>query len=88
MGNTKGLRNAAYICQRLALVGGILWVLNSVFFFIQYFSDGMRMPDFRALISSYGGTLIAAIVPVLLLYAAGGAINLLLEIEGNTRRST
>lgn len=88
MGNNKGLRNAAYVCQRLAVVGGILWALNAVFFFFQYFSDGMRLPDFRALISSYGGTLIAAIVPVLLLYAAGGAINLLLDIEANTRRST
>jgi len=88
MGNYKGLRNAAYICQRLAIIGGILWGLNAVFFFFQYFSDGMKLPDFRSLIATYGGTLIAAIVPVLLLYAAGGVINLLLDIEANTRRST
>ncbi len=88
MMNHKGLRNAAYICQRLAVVGGILWALNAIFFFVQYFSDGMKIPDFRSLIQSYGGTLIAAVVPVLLLYAAGGVINLLLDIEANTRRST
>jgi hypothetical protein len=88
MVNYKGLRNAAYVCQRLAIVGGVLWALNAAFFFFQYFSDGMKVPDFRSLISSYGGTLIAAIVPVLLLYAAGGAINLLLDIEANTRRTT
>ena len=46
MGNNKGLRNAAYICQRLSIVGGILWALNAIFFFVQYFSDGMKLPDF------------------------------------------
>jgi hypothetical protein len=65
-----------------------LWALNAIFFFVQYFSDGMKLPDFRGVITTYGGTLIAAIVPVLLLYAAGGVINLLLDIEANTRRST
>ena len=47
----------------------------------------MSMPDFRGLIASYGGALIAAIVPVLLLYGAGGVINLLLDIEQHTRKS-
>lgn len=88
MDRYKGLRNAAYVCQRLAMFGGILWVLNAVVFFFQYFSDGMKLPDFRSLIAGYGGTIIAAIVPILLLYAAGGAVNLLLDIEANTRRST
>ena len=88
MDRYKGLRNAAYVCQRLAMFGGILWILNAVVFFIQYFSDGMKLPDFRSLIAGYGGTIIAAIVPILLLYAAGGAVNLLLDIEANTRRST
>ncbi|MBI1807181.1 MAG: hypothetical protein HYR76_09045 [Ignavibacteria bacterium] len=87
MDDNKGLRNAAYLCQRLALLGGVLWVLNAAFFFVQYFSEGMRVPDFRVLISNYGGTLIAAIVPILLLYGAGGVITLLLKIEGNTRRA-
>jgi len=87
MENHKGLRNAAYVCQRLALVGGVLWVLNALFFFVQYFSDGMKVPNFRALIEGYGGALIAAIVPILLLYAAGGVVNLLLNIELNTRRT-
>ena len=87
MGNYKGLRNAAYTCQRLALIGGVLWVLNAIFFFFQYFSEGMKMPNFRALIEGYGGALIAAIVPILLLYAAGGVINLLLDIETNTRKA-
>ena len=87
MDNHKGLRNAAYVCQRLALVGGVLWMLNALFFFVQYFSAGMQIPDFRALIEGYGGTLMAAIVPILLLYAAGGVVNLLLTIELNTRQT-
>ncbi len=88
MDRYKGLRNAAYVCQRLALFGGILWVINVVIFFWEYFSTGMSMPDFRELINSYGGTFIAVIVPILLLYAAGGVVNLLLDIEANTRKST
>lgn len=88
MDHNKGLRNAAYICQRLALFGGVLWALNAIFFFVQFFSDGMRLPNFRSVIESYGGALMAAIVPILLLYAAGGVINLLLNIEANTRRTT
>ncbi|MBI4546495.1 MAG: hypothetical protein HY707_00835 [Ignavibacteriae bacterium] len=87
MDQHKGLRTVAYVCQKLAVLGGVFWGLNAIFFFYQYFSDGMKMPDFRSLIASYGGTLIAAIVPVLLLYAAGGVINLLLNIEANTRRA-
>ena len=83
----KGLRNAAYICQRLALFGGIFWAINVAIFFVQYFSSGMKFPDFRSLVEGYGGTLIAAIVPILLLYAAGGVINLLLNIEANTRKA-
>ena len=88
MERNKGLRNAAYVCQRLAIVGGIVWLINCIMFFVQYFSSGVRLPNFREVIEGYGGTLIAAIVPILLLYAAGGAIGLLLDIEANTRRST
>ena len=88
MEHHKSLRTAGYVCQRLALLGGVFWALNAVFFFVQYFSDGMRLPDFRTLVASYGGTLIAAIVPVLLLYAAGGVVNLLLDIEANTRKAS
>lgn len=84
----KSLRNAAYICQRLALVGGVVWLVNSVIFFVQYFSAGMRLPNFRDMIEGYGGALIASIVSILLLYAAGGVIGLLLDIEANTRKST
>lgn len=88
MDKNKGLRNAAYVCQRLALVGGVLWALNCVIFFVQYFSAGMSLPSFRDVVQGYGGALIASIVSVLLLYAAGGAIGLLLDIESNTRKST
>ena len=87
MDKYKGLRNAAYICQKMGLLGGVLWVLNAIFFFIQYFSDGMKIPDVRSLVEGYGGALIAAIVPVLMLYAVGGVINLLLDIEVNTKKS-
>jgi len=86
MDQNKGLRNAAYLCQKLALFGGILWIINVVIFFIQYFSDGMKWPDFRTFVEGYGGGIIAAIIPILLLYAAGGVINLLLKIEENTRK--
>lgn len=88
MDKYKGLRGAAYICQKLGLIGGVVWLINVVFFFIQYFSEGMRFPDVRSLVQGYGGALIAAIVPVLMLYAVGGLINLLLDIEGNTRKQT
>ena len=88
MDKYKGLRNAAYVCQKLAVVGGVLWGLNAVFFFFQYFSEGMRLPNIRAVIENYGGALIAAIVPILLIYAAGGVINILLDIEGNTRKAS
>ena len=82
----KGLRNAAYVCQKLALFGGVLWVINVVLFFVQYFSAGMQWPNFRVFVEGYGGGIIAAIIPILLLYAAGGVINLLLKIEENTRK--
>ncbi len=88
MEKNKGLRNAAYICQRLALIGGAIWLVNCVMFFVQYFSAGMQFPNFREMMGDYGGALIASIVSILLLYAAGGAIGLLLDIEANTRRST
>jgi hypothetical protein len=88
MDRHKSLRNAAYVCQRLALLGGILWALNCVIFFIQYFSAGMQIPSFREVVEGYGGALIATIVSILLLYAAGGVIGLLLDIEANTRKST
>ena len=82
----KGLRNAAYVCQKLALFGGVLWIINVVLFFVQYFSAGMQWPNFRVFVEGYGGGIIAAIIPILLLYAAGGVINLLLKIEENTRK--
>ena len=82
----KGSRNAAYVCQKLALFGGVLWIINVVLFFVQYFSAGMQWPNFRMFVEGYGGGIIAAIIPILLLYAAGGVINLLLKIEENTRK--
>ncbi len=88
MEKNKGLRNAAYICQRLAIIGGIVWLVNCAIFFVQYFSGGVHIPNFRDVIEGYGGALMASIVSILLLYAAGGAINLLLDIEANTRKST
>ena len=54
MNNYKGLRNAAYVCQRLALIGGVLWVLNCFFFFAQFFSAGLRL-NFHDVIENYGG---------------------------------
>jgi len=86
MDKYKGLRTISYICQKLAILGVVLWVLNAIFFFIQYLSEGFQLPDIRGFIASYGGTLIAAIVPILLLYAAGGVISLLMDIESNTRK--
>jgi hypothetical protein len=83
----KGLRTASYVCMRLSILGGVLWGLNVVFFFIGYFSEGFHLPNFRELIAGYGGALIAAIVPILLLYSIGGVVNLLLDIEANTRKS-
>ena len=87
MDKHKGLRNVAYICQRLALVGGVLWILNCVLFFIKFFSSGLVLPDIRGIIEGYGGVLIASIVPILMLYTVGGVVGLLLDIEANTRKS-
>lgn len=86
MDKYKGLRNIAYVCQKLAIIGGVLWVINVIVFFVQYFSSGMQLPDFRTLVGTYGGALIAAIVPILMLYNVGGIIYVLLDIEANTRR--
>lgn len=86
MDKYKGLKNAAYLCQKMGILGGILWVINAIFFFIQYFSEGMKFPDIRVLVEGYGGALIGAIVPILLLYAAGGVIYLLIDIEANTKK--
>ncbi len=83
----KGLRNVSYLCQKLGMLGIALWIINAIIFFISYFSDGMKLPNFRSLIQNYGGTLMASIVPILLLYAAGGVINLLLDLEANTRKT-
>ena len=82
----EGLRKAAYVTMKLAVIGGIVWLLNVVFFFIEYFSQGVRLPNFRELIAGYGGALIAAIVPIMLLYMVGGIANILLDIEKNTRK--
>lgn len=84
---TKGLHTAAYLCQKLAIIGGIIWIINVIIFFVQYFSEGMKWPDFRIFIEGYGGGIIAAIIPILLLYSAGGVINLLIKIEENTRKT-
>jgi hypothetical protein len=86
MDKYKGLHNVAYLCQKMSIIGGVVWVLNAIFFFIQYFSEGMKIPDVRSLMQSYGGALIAAIVPILMLYAVGGLIYLLIDIESNTRK--
>lgn len=85
MDKYKGLLNVAYICQKMSLIGSVLWVLNVILFFIQLFSEGMKL-SLRAMVESYGGVLIAAIVPILMLYAVGGVIKLLLDIEANTRK--
>ena len=82
----KGLRTVGYLCMRLSILGGILWVLNALFFFVEYFNHGFHIPNFHDVIAGYGGALIAAIVPILFLYCVGGAINVLLDIEANTRK--
>lgn len=87
MDKYKGLRNAAYVCQKLGLLGGVLWIINVLIFFIQYFSEGMAVTDARIMINTYGGALVAAIIPILMLYNVGGIINVLLDIEANTRKS-
>jgi hypothetical protein len=86
MDKHKGIRNVAYICQKMSIIGGIVWILNVIFFFIQYFSAGMKIPDIRDVMQSYGGALIAAIVPILMLYAVGGILYLLIDIETNTHK--
>jgi hypothetical protein len=83
----KGLRNAAYVCQRLGILGGILWIINCLFFFVEFFSNGAHLPNFREVIAGYGGALIAAIVPIIMIYCIGGVVALLLDIEANTRKS-
>jgi hypothetical protein len=83
----KGLRNAAYICQRLGILGGVLWIINCLFFFFEFFTSGPHIPNFREIIAGYGGALIAAIVPIIMIYCIGGVVNLLLDIEANTRKS-
>jgi hypothetical protein len=87
MDKYKGLRNVSYLCQKLGMLGIILWIINAVIFFVSYFSEGMKVPNFRELIQGYGGALMASIIPILLLYAAGGVINLLLDLEVNTRKT-
>lgn len=86
MDHRKGLRNAAYICMRLAILGGILWFINAVVFFVEWFKNGFHL-DFSNILTNYGGALIATIVSVLLLYCVGGVVNLLLDIEANTRKT-
>ena len=87
MDKYKGLRNAAYICQKISMIGGVLWALNVVFFFFQYFSEGMRIPNIRSVVEGYGGVLIAAIIPILLLYCGGGVVYLLMDIDANTKKT-
>jgi len=82
----KMLRNVAYLCQGLAWIGAILWILNAIIFFYTFFSSCTGIPSFKDLLTNYGGGIIAAIIPILLLYAAGGLIYLLLDIEQNTRK--
>ena len=86
MDKYNGLRNVAYVCKRLGLLGGVLWFLNSIYYLVEFFSGGLRLPNIRETIASYGGALFASLIAVLLLYAVGGVINLLLDIEANTRK--
>jgi uncharacterized membrane protein len=83
----KGLRNMAYICQKMSFIGGILWLINILLFFVECFSGGTRLHSVKLLLEGYGGALIAAIVPILMLYFMGGVIYLLLDIEANTRKT-
>lgn len=83
----KMLRNVAYVCQGLAWIGVLLWLINAIIFFYTVFFTAAGFPNIRDIITGYGGGLIAAIVPILILYAAGGLIYLLLDIEQNTRKS-
>jgi hypothetical protein len=85
MDHLKGLRSVAQFCQRLGILGGVFWVINALFFFVEWFKN-MSLPDVRGIISGYGGALIATIIPIVLIYAVGGVINLLISIEENTRK--
>ena len=82
------LRKASSLCYRFGIIGGILWIVSAIYFFVQYFSNGIRVLNVRDVIQGYGGALIASIIPILLLYAAGGVVNLLLDIEANTRNQS
>lgn len=85
MDHLKGLRSVAQFCMRLGILGGVFWVINAIFFFIEWLKN-WSLPDVRGIISSYGGALIATIIPIVLIYAVGGLINLLIAIEENTRK--
>jgi hypothetical protein len=83
----KMLRNVAYVCQGLAWIGVFLWIINAIIFFYTFFSSGTGISTVKDIIANYGGGIIAAIIPILLLYATGGLIYLFLDIEENTRKS-
>ncbi|MBU1298133.1 MAG: hypothetical protein KKF20_00025 [Bacteroidetes bacterium] len=83
----KMLSNVAYVCQGLAWIGVLLWIINAIIFFYTFFSSGPGISTVKDIIANYGGGIIAAIIPILLLYATGGLIYLFLDIEQNTRKS-
>jgi hypothetical protein len=82
----KMLKNIAYLCQGLAWIGGVLWIVNAIIFFYTYFTSKIDLPKIGDLVTGYGGGIIAAIIPIILLYAVGGLIYLLIDIEHNTRK--
>ena len=84
----KTIRNVAYLCHGIGLLGIIFWVINGLIFFYQFAARGFTSPTIRELIINYGGALITAIAPIILIYALGSVLYLLLEIAENTHKPT
>lgn len=82
----KTTRNVAYLCHGIGLLGLIFWIINGIIFFIGYASEGFKSSNLREMIANYGGALITAILPIILIYAIGSVLYLLLDIEENTRK--
>lgn len=82
----KTIRSVAYLCHGIGLLGIIFWVINGLVFFYQFASRGFKSPTLRELVITYGGALITAIIPIILVYAMGSLLYLLLEIAENTHK--
>jgi len=82
----KTIRGVAYLCHGIGLLGIVFWVINGLVFFYQFASRGFKEPTPRELVINYGGALITAIIPIILIYALGSVLYILLEIAENTHK--